>query len=390
MIRCMRTGESKFQHIVDFIRNLYRMPDGVIPLHSPFFGGNEKKYLNECIDSTYVSSVGKFVDEFEIKIAEYTGAKTAVVSVNGTNGLYLALRMAGVSTGDEVITQPLTFVATCNAIAYCGAEPVFLDIEKQTLGMSPESLTAFLQDHVALKNGLAVNKHTGKRISACLPVHTFGHPCRIDEILKICSSYGIPVIEDAAESIGSFYKEKHTGTFGMVGVLSFNGNKALTTGGGGMLLFKDPELGKKAKHLSTQAKISHPWAYVHDQIGYNYRMPNINAALGLAQLEMLEEMIACKRRIASRYLSFFKELDIEFQTEPLHSRSNYWLNSILLSDRMERDHFLKFTNERGIITRPSWTLMNRLPMFQNAFCMDLTNAAEIEAKLVNLPSSVQM
>ncbi len=357
-------------------------------MHEPVFRGNEKKYLNECIDSTYVSSVGKFVDQFEIKIAEYTGADKAVVCVNGTNALHLALILAGVKRDDEVITQPLTFIATANAIAYSGAHPVFLDVDRETLGLSPDALSEFLKTSTVLTSTGCYNKITKRRISACVPMHTFGHPCRIDQIVTICNQYNIEVIEDAAESLGSFYKGRHTGIYGNIGVLSFNGNKILTTGGGGMLLFKNEELAKRAKHLTTQAKVPHAWEFRHDEVGYNYRMPNLNAALGLAQLEQLKSFVQIKRRIADEYSNFFSGTEIEFIKEPLDSESNYWLNSILLKDKKERDAFLKFSNEHGVMTRPAWELISRLPMFSNAQRGDVTNSEWIADRLVNLPSSV--
>jgi len=379
---------KSFKNIVDFIRILYSKPEGPIYLHEPVFHGNEKKYLEECIDSTFVSSVGKFVDQFEIKIAEYTGADKAVVCVNGTNALHLALIMAGVKTDDEVITQPLTFIATANAIAYSGAQPVFLDVDRDTLGLSPDALSEFLETQTELTPTGCINKNTKRRITACVPMHTFGHPCRIDQIVTICNQYNIEVIEDAAESLGSFYKGRHTGIYGNIGVLSFNGNKILTTGGGGMLLFKNEELAKRAKHLTTQAKIPHAWEFRHDEIGYNYRMPNLNAALGLAQLEQLKSFVQIKRRIADEYSNFFFGTEIEFIKEPFGAESNYWLNSILLRDKKERDAFLKFSNEYGVMTRPAWELMNRLPMFCDAQCSNLTNSEWITDRLVNLPSSV--
>lgn len=380
--------DKKFQKIIDFIRVLYARPEGAIYLHEPVFHGNEKKYLNECIDSTYVSSVGKFVDQFEEGIAEYTGAKRAVVCVNGTSALHMALMLTGVKSGDEVITQPLTFIATANSISYCGAYPVFLDVDRETLGLSPEALTEFLKTQTEVNSHGCFNKSTKRKIGACIPMHTFGHPCKIDEIITICKEYKIDVVEDAAESIGSLYKEQHTGSFGKIGVLSFNGNKIITTGGGGMLLFRDEALAKKAKHLTTQAKVPHPWEFEHDEVGYNYRMPNINAALGLAQLEQLETFLQIKRKIANVYSQFFKEIGVEFVNEPIHARSNYWLNSILCKNKEERDSFLKSSNENGVMTRPAWVLMNRLPMFKSEQCGNLTNAEWISDRLVNLPSSV--
>ncbi|PKO98489.1 MAG: aminotransferase DegT [Bacteroidetes bacterium HGW-Bacteroidetes-8] len=394
--------EPKFNDIIKFIREKYNTPEGFIPLHSPFFGGNEKKYLEECIDSSFVSSVGKFVDLFEEKIAEYTGAKKAVACVNGTNALQIALILVGVERDTEVITQPLTFIATANAIRYCGANPVFLDVDLDTLGLSPMALKNWLSNNVELRKIILNDIHTnyqnksqlqplniktGKRITACVPMHTFGHPARIDEIIKICNDYNIPVVEDAAESLGSYYKGQHTGTFGKIGVLSFNGNKILTTGGGGMLLFMDEILAKKAKHLTTQAKLPHPWEFAHDEIGYNYRMPNINAALGLAQLEQLPQFLKSKRKIASFYCDFFDSLSMIFIKEPPNSSSNYWLNSILLQNHEERDEFLKIMNENEIMTRPVWNLMNTLDMFRFYETDQLVNSYNIAEKLVNLPSS---
>lgn len=407
---------STYKEIISFIRQLYKEPSAFVPLHAPVFKGNEKKYLEECIDSTFVSSVGKFVDLFEEKIAEYTGAKKAVVCVNGTNALHLALMMVGVERETEVITQPLTFIATANAIRYCGAHPVFLDVDLDTLGLSPTALKSWLEQNVDLveehdptklsklhnpsKPYFPINKNTKRPISACVPMHTFGHPARIDEIIEICNEYNIPVVEDAAESLGSYYKGQHTGTFGKLGVLSFNGNKILTTGGGGMLLFQDEELAKKAKYLTTQAKVPHAWEFVHDEIGYNYRMPNINAALGLAQLEQLPQFLESKRNIAQAYNNFFTTLNhskppqpsqqtiITHITEPTNASSNYWLNCILLSDRAERDEFLRLSNEYGVMTRPVWRLMNELVMFKDAETDDLPNSRKISDRLVNLPSSV--
>jgi perosamine synthetase len=377
-----------FSEIVDFIRSIYPGKD-FIPLHEPCFRGNEKKYLNECIDSTFVSSVGKFVDAFEHKTEEYTGCKKAVVIVNGTEALHFALKLVGVKPDDEVITQPLTFIATANAISYCYAHPVFVDVDLETLGLSPDSLNNFLEKSAEMKKEGCFNKLTKRRIKACVPMHTFGHPCRIDEIIEICSKWNIEVVEDAAESIGSYYKEKHTGTFGKIGVLSFNGNKTITTGGGGMLLTHDVKLGEHAKYLSTQAKVPHPWEFFHDEIGYNYRMPNINAALGVAQLEQLEGIIESKRNLAEKYSNFFKSKNIRFFSQPANSKSNYWLNAIFLKDRQERDEFLKFTNDNKVMTRPVWTLMNKLPMFKDCFASDLYNSKWTEEHLVNIPSSVK-
>ena len=381
--------EKIFAEIVSFIRETYNKPEGFLALHEPLFVGNEKKYMEECIDSTFVSSVGKFVDRFEEDMARFTGAKKAVVCVNGTNALQMALLLAGVKQNDEVITQPLTFIATANAISYCGAHPVFVDIDKDTLGLSPKALEAFLSQNTEQKTDGCYNKTTNRKIAAIVPMHTFGHPCRIDEIAEICNQYRIELVEDAAESLGSYYKGQHTGTFGKIGVVSFNGNKIITTGGGGMLLFNDENLAQKAKHLTTQAKVPHPWEFVHDEIGYNYRMPNINAAMGVAQLEQIDRFLTAKRKMAEAYKNFFaNKKGITYVVEPENTRSNYWLNAILLDNRNERDAFLEYTNKHGIMTRPVWELMNRLPMFQNAQCSDLSNAEWIADRLVNISSSV--
>ncbi len=376
-----------FKETVDFIKSLYpnRNP---IPLHEPCFKGNEKKYLEECINTSYVSSVGKFVDAFERKIEEYSGAKKAVVVVNGTEALHFALKLIGVQPNDEVLTQPLTFVATANSISYCNAHPVFIDVDIDTMGLSPKSLISFLKSNAVTKKNECINKHTNRRIKACIPMHTFGNPCRIDEIIDICYNWHIQVVEDAAESVGSLYKGRHTGTYGKIGVLSFNGNKTITTGGGGMLLTNDEELGSYAKYLSTQAKVNHPWDYYHDEIGYNYRMPNLNAALGLAQMEQLDYFIDYKRNLAEKYENFFGDKGITYIKEVENARSNYWLNAILLRDREEKEDFLKYTNEHNVMTRPAWRLMNNLPMFINCLKADLTNAENIEDRLVNIPSSV--
>lgn len=380
---------EKYSNIVSFIHELYGTDD-MVPLHVPTFKGNEKKYLDECIDSTFVSSVGKFVDTFEKMMADYTGAKKAVVCVNGTNALHMALMLAGVERGDEVLTQALTFIATCNAISYIGAHPVFIDVDKDTMGLSPAALGAWLIDNTIIKDNNCFNKRTGRRIKACVPMHTFGHPVHLDELVETCSRYHVEIVEDAAESLGSFYKGKHTGTFGKVGVLSFNGNKTITTGGGGMLLFQDEELGMHAKHLTTQAKVAHRWEFVHDHIGYNYRMPNINAALGCAQLEQIDEILANKRQTAERYKDFFETCeDIKYFTEPDNSRSNYWLNTVILQDKESQQEFLQYTNDNGVMTRPIWELMNRLPMFNDCETDGLENTKWFADRVVNIPSSVR-
>ena len=379
-----------YEKTINFIKELYGN-QAFTPLSVPKFIGNEKKYLNECIDTTFVSSVGKFVDRFENDMAVYTGAKKAVVCVSGTNALHMAMMLVGVERDDEVLTQALTFIATCNAISYTGAHPVFLDVDKTTMGLSPDAVKAWLVKNAEIRDGQCYNKNTGRRVKACVPMHTFGHPVRIEELLDICNEYHIELVEDAAESIGSKYKGKHTGLFGKVGALSFNGNKTITTGGGGMLLFMDEELGALAKHLTTQAKVPHRWEFKHDHIGYNYRMPNINAALGCAQLEHLDEFIADKRQTAKAYAEFFQNVEsIDFFTEPKHCFSNYWLNVVMLKDRDAQQAFLQETNDNGVMTRPIWELMNRLPMFENCEHDSLENTIWFADRVVNVPSSVRM
>lgn len=379
-----------YSQVTDFVHQLFGTEE-TVPLHAPLFIGNEKKYLNECIDTTFVSSVGKFVDRFEEEMAAYTGAKKAVVCVSGTNALHMAMMLVGVERDDEVLTQALTFIATCNAISYIGAHPVFIDVDMDTLGLSPKAVKVWLENNAELKNGVCYNKKTGRRVKACIPMHTFGHPVKIDELVQICDEWHLELVEDAAESIGSLYKGQHTGTFGKVGAISFNGNKTITTGGGGMLLFQDEELGKLAKHLTTQAKVPHRWAFVHDHIGYNYRMPNINAALGCAQLENLDRYVENKRETARIYADFFKNIpDITFFTEPENCRSNYWLNVVMLKDKAAQQEFLEYTNDHGVMTRPVWELMNRLEMFKQCETDELKNTEWLADRIVNIPSSVRL
>ena len=378
-----------FPRIIDFIRSLYPDRD-FIPLHEPHFGGNEKKYLEDCIDSTFVSSVGKYVDRFEEMIREFTGAKCAVATVNGTAALHIALLLAGVQRNDLVITQPLTFIATCNAISYCGAEPVFIDIDRRNLGLSADALEAWLAANSVLEGESCYHIGSRQRLAACVPMHTFGHPCQIDRIVEICERYHIPVVEDSAESIGSYYKGRHTGTFGKLGIFSFNGNKTITTGGGGMIITDDDELGKLAKHITTTAKVPHPWEFVHDMTGYNYRLPNVNAALGCAQMEQLPQILANKRETARLYQEFFAGMDgVTYIPEPRDCVSNYWLNVVLMRDRKTRDDFLKQSNTSKVMTRPAWTLMNKLSMFSKAIAGSLEISEDIESCLVNIPSSVR-
>lgn len=378
-----------FKEVIAFIRALYGS-DGFIPLHEPKFFGNEKAYVNDCIDSSFVSSVGQYVNRFEQMVADYTGSRHAIAVVNGTAALHIALRLAGVDRNDEVITQSLTFIATCNAIAYCGAEPVFIDVDRDTLGMSPESLVAFLTENAILKVDGCYNRNTGKKIAALVPMHTFGLPCKIAAIADICRSYRIALVEDAAESLGSFYAGKHTGTFGLLGTLSFNGNKTITSGGGGMILTDDDELAKRAKHITTTAKIPHAYEFVHDEIGYNYRLPNLNAALGCAQMENLEKLLQSKAEIAKRYAEFFAAQPIDFINAPTDSVANFWLNALVFNDQIERDAFLRETNAGGIMTRPIWRLMNKLPMFMDCCCGQLPNARWLEERVVNIPSSARL
>ncbi len=375
-----------FKKIINFIREIYNTEE-YIPLHVPVFNGNEKRYLNECIDSTFVSSVGKFVDQFEMDVQKFTGAKKAVAVVNGTSALHAALHLVGVKPGNEVITQPLTFIATCNAISYCGASPVFVDVDIDTMGMSPYSLRKFLEDNCKKENSDIVNQKTGRIVSACVPMHTFGHPVRIEEIKEICDEWGLSLVEDAAESIGSYSGEIHTGLFGRCGILSFNGNKTITTGGGGMIITNDESFGHLAKHITTTAKIPHRWEFRHDMIGFNYRMPNINAALGCAQVECLPEMIKTKREIALKYKTFFDSERIDFITEREGTKSNYWLNAIKFKTKEEREAFLEYSNSNGVMTRPVWTLMNELDIYKTKPLNDSINSKILEDCLVNIPSS---
>ena len=375
--------------VINFIKSIFKN-DNFIPLHEPKMVGNEKKYLNECIDSTFVSTVGKFVNEFEKQITKYTGAKYAIATTNGTSALHTSLILADVDKDSEVITQSLTFVATCNAISYCNAKPIFIDVDRDTMGLSPSSLRFFLENNTTVKNKKCINNKTKKIIKACVPMHSYGHPCRIDEIRKICDEYNIFLVEDAAESVGSFYKGKHTGTFGQIGTFSFNGNKIITAGGGGCIITNDKFFANKAKHLTTTAKVSHKWEFNHDMVGYNYRMPNLNAAILVAQLENLDNFIKKKRQLAKNYEVFFKSINYTFFSEPKDSKSNYWLNSIILRDKKQRDKFLEDTNSKGVMTRPIWTLMNKLPMFKDAECDELKNSEWLYQRGVNIPSSATL
>ena len=376
--------------IVNFIQKLYNTKN-FIPLHEPKFIGNEKKYLIECIDSTFVSSVGKYVDIFEDIFAKKIKSKYAIATVNGTSALHVALLLADVDKDDEVITQALTFVATANAISYIGAKPIFVDVDLDTMGLSHKSLKSFLEKNCKIINKQCINKKTNKIIKACLPMHTFGHPCKIDKIKSICDTWHINLVEDAAESLGTTYKNKHTGTFGKVGIFSFNGNKIITSGGGGVIVTDDKNLAKKAKHLTTTAKIQHKWEYEHDEVAFNYRMPNLNAALLVAQMENLELFLKDKRKLAQIYEDFFRDFkDIKFIKKPKNSNSNYWLQTIILKDKKQRDKFLNTTNNNGVMTRPVWKLMSELKIFKNAQSTSLENSKYLEQRVVNIPSSVRL
>lgn len=376
----------KATSIIEFVRETYKT-DEFIPLHAPTFDGNEKAYVMETIDSTFVSSVGKFVDDFERKIETYTGSTKTVATVNGTAALHAALYMADVQRGDLVITQALTFVATCNALYHMGAEPIFLDVSPVSLGLCPKAVDAFLEENADVTETGCIHKKTGRRIKAVVPMHTFGHPVELDELVAVCLKWNITLVEDAAESLGSFYKGKHTGTVGDFGAISFNGNKIITTGGGGMVLCKTQELGVRTKHVTTTAKVPHPYEFFHDEPGFNYRMPNLNAALGCAQMEVIEQYLEKKRLLAESYKGFFNGTDFKFVTEPEYAQSNYWLNAVICPDKESREEMLAGTNSSGVMTRPIWQLMHRLPMFENAIRDDLTYSKYIEAHLINLPST---
>lgn len=374
--------------IISFVRDQYKT-DEFIPLHEPRFRGNEKKYVLETIDSTFVSSVGAYVDQFEEQMSAISGTKKAVAVVNGTAALQVALRLAGVNKGNEVITQALTFVATANAIAYLHASPIFLDVDLDTMGLSPKAVENFLEEFGELREDGCYNKKTDKKISACLPMHTFGFPVHLHELVKVCEKWHIPIVEDAAESLGSTYHGEPTGSFGKLGVFSFNGNKIVTAGGGGAIVTNDLILGDFAKHLTTTAKKPHKFEYFHDELGYNYRMPNLNAALICAQLEQLDTFIEEKRSLAVDYTEFFDHQNIKFRTETPNTKSNYWLMCVELNNKQERDKFLKETNENGVMTRPIWQLLNRLPMYQDCQRDAQLNAEFLEERIVNIPSSVR-
>ena len=379
---------SNYSEVIGFIKNQFDNKE-FIPLHEPKFLGNEKKYVFDTIDSTFVSSVGAYVDKFEIMMSSISGTNKSVAVVNGTSALQVALRLAGVGSGDEVITQALTFIATVNAIIYNGAAPIFIDVDLDTMGLSPNAVEAFLEEFGEVREGVCFNKITNKKIAACMPMHTFGFPVHLDELLRVCNKWDIPLIEDAAEAIGSDYHSRPIGSFGKLGVFSFNGNKIVTSGGGGAIVTNDFELGIKAKHLTTTAKVPHPYEYVHDEIGYNFRMPNLNAALACAQLEQLPKFIDSKRALAQEYNSFFKSKGINFRTELTKTKANYWLMCIELETQKERESFLKETNENGVMTRPIWQLIFKSSLYSRFQKDEQTNALYLEDRIVNIPSSVR-
>ncbi len=376
------------QRLVSFVRDHFNTHE-FIPLHEPRFRGNEKKYLEETIDSTFVSSVGPFVDQFEDMMQDITGAAKAVAVVNGTASLQVALRLAGVKKDEEVLTQALTFIATANAIVYNNAVPVFLDVDLDTMGLSAKALEEFLEEFGELRDDGCYNTSTGRRIAACMPMHTFGFPVHLDELVTVCNKWSIPLVEDAAESLGSFYKGKHTGTLGLISGFSFNGNKVVTSGGGGAIVTNNPELGIRAKYLTTTAKKPHPYEFFHDELGYNFRMPNLNAALACAQLESLSGFLDDKRILAGKYAELFKETGVKFRQETADTQANYWLMCVELENGQERDAFLKATNEQGVMTRPIWNLMYRLPMYQHCQRDGQNNAEYLEERIVNIPSSAR-
>ena len=384
----MPASNSLVNEVIDAIQKV--VGSSQVALHEPSFDGNEWLYLKECLDSTYVSSVGKFVDQFEADLVDYTGAKYVVPVVNGTAALHIALKLAGVKANDEVIIPALTFIATANAVSYCNAIPHFVDSEEFTLGMDSSKLRQYLQTYTSQQSGQCINKVTGRVIRALVPMHTFGHPCDLDGLLSVAHDFNLVLVEDAAESLGSFYYGQHTGTFGVFGALSFNGNKTITTGGGGAILTNNEALANHAKHLTTNAKIRHAWEFRHDEIGFNYRMPNLNAALGCAQLEQLPAKLRLKRLLFKNYRSVFANIKgVALFNEPDHCKSNFWLQTLLLSEDNgeKQSEILKLTNSIGIMTRPPWVLLNELTPFKDLPSMDLTSSRSLAARIINIPSS---
>ena len=378
------------EKIIATVERVLKNKTKPIALHAPSFQGNEWAYVKECIDTGWVSSVGSYVDRFERDLAEVTGVKRAIATVNGTAALHVSFLLAGVEPGDEVLTPALTFIATTNAVSYCGATPHFVDSELRTLGMDPVTLNDYLNEVAEVRREACFNKKTGRRIRAVAPMHTFGHPIDIDAMMDICNRFNIALVEDAAESLGSYYRGRHTGQWGKVSALSFNGNKIVTTGGGGAILTNDEKLGTLAKHLTTTAKLPHRWEFNHDRIGFNYRLPNINAALGCAQLEQLSRFVEQKRMLTKRYIDEFKEISgVSIFQEQTFARSNYWLNAMLLDpeQRNARDMLLQKMNDNKIQARPAWTLMYRMPMYRQCPRMECPVAEDISDRLINIPSS---
>ena len=372
--------------VVNFVRELFAS-DTFIPLHAPLFVGRELEYVQECISSSFVSTIGEFVDEFENTMRNYTSTNRAVATVNGSSGLHTALVLSNIENDDLVLTQSLSFVATCNAILTTGARPIFIDVSEKSLSLCPKSLSSFLVDNAEIDAGVCRLRATGQKIKAVLVMHTFGHPAMLAELQCICDFWGLVLIEDAAEALGSFYETQHVGTFGRFGVLSFNGNKVITTGGGGMILCKQEADGESAKHITTTGKVQHAFEFFHDQHAFNYRMPNINAALGCAQMEMLEVFLRRKRALARQYELFFSDSEYEFIAEPDYACSNYWLNAVKCTDKFQRDELLSFTNAQGVMTRPIWQLMHTLPMYRQDIRTDLSISEKLQSVIVNLPSS---
>lgn len=384
------TGQDALlsKQIVAALRSV--LGDGSQSLHEPAFRGNEMQYLHRCIETSFVSSVGDFVPRFEGHLTEYTSAKYAIAVVNGTAALHIALLLAGVAANDEVIVPALTFAATPNAVTYCGASPHFAECNDRDLGIDIQKLRQYLNAITEKRGGLSINKNTGKVIRAVVPVHVFGHPVELDNLMALAHDFGLVIVEDASESLGSFYRGRHTGTFGLIGTLSFNGNKTITTGGGGAILTNDSVIADRAKHITTTARLDHRWKCSHDDIGYNYRMPNLNAAVGCAQMECLPQMLANKRELFAKYCTAFQDIDgVTLINEPAHSCSNYWLNTLLLdcSQHDKLETILAMTNDAGIMTRPSWTLMHCLPHFQHCQRMKLSVAESLHTRLINIPSS---
>ena len=387
----LETGKQ--EEILSVLEAVLRGENRPVALHEPYFAGREREYVRDCINSGYVSSVGQYVGKFETELSRFTGAKYAAAVVNGTSALHICLKLAGVQPGDEVLIPALTFVATANAVCYCGAVPHLADSEMNSLGIDGDKLDGYLKETAELRNGICYNKRTDRPIRALVAMHTFGHPVCLERIIRVCGDYGLELVEDAAESLGSYYKNVHTGRFAKLSALSFNGNKIVTTGGGGAILTDDEALYREAKHLTTTAKQPHRWAFVHDEIGYNYRMPNLNAALGCAQMEQIEKFLSLKRALAEEYRKAFSDVQgVRFLMEPSYAKSNYWLNALILSEENAplRDAILEETNRRGIQTRPAWTLMSRLPMFRNCPRMDLSAAESLERRIINIPSSARL